>query len=48
MLCAPAFGQTTAKDWLQKGVDFSGQGKYDEASEANDRAIEINTHYAEA
>jgi len=48
MLCAPAFGQTTAKDWIHKGVDFYGQGRYNETIQAFDRAIEINPQYADA
>lgn len=48
MLSAPAFGQTTAKDWLDKGVDFFGQGKCDEAIQHYDKAIEINPQYAAA
>lgn len=48
MLCAPVFGQTTAEDWVEKGVDFFGQGKYDEAIKAFDKAIEINPQLAYA
>ncbi len=46
-LCAPAFGQTTAIDWNDKGNALVDQGKYDEAIKAYDRAIEINPQLAE-
>ncbi len=42
ILCMPAFGQTTAMDWLDKGLLLYNQSKYDEAIEAYDRAIEID------
>jgi tetratricopeptide (TPR) repeat protein len=42
LLCAPAFGQTTAFDWDNKGNDLKGQGKYDEAIQAYSKAIEID------
>lgn len=48
MLCAPAFGQTTAKDWIHKGVDLYGLGSYNETIQAFDRAIEIDPQYADA
>jgi len=48
VLCNTAFGQTTAKDWFDKGADLSNQSKYDEAVRALDKAIEINPQYAEA
>lgn len=48
MLCAPVFGQTTAEDWVEKGVDFFGQGKYDEALQTLDKAIEIDPKLADA
>ncbi len=47
VLCAPAFGQTTAIDWNDKGNVLVDQGKYDEAIKAYDRAIEINPQLAE-
>jgi tetratricopeptide (TPR) repeat protein len=48
VLCTPAFGQTTASEWLDKGNALAGQGKYDEAIQAFDKAIEINPQYADA
>jgi tetratricopeptide (TPR) repeat protein len=42
LLCKPAFGQTTAIDWVEKGDSFKDQGKFDEAIQAYDKAIEIN------
>jgi len=42
MLCVPAFAQTTAEDWFNKGVALAAQDKYDEALQAYDRAIELN------
>ena len=48
MLCLPAFGQTTAEEWFDKGVNLSNQSKYDEAMKAFDKAIELNPQYAEA
>ena len=47
VLCAPAFGQTTAIDWNDKGNVLVDQGKYDEAIKAYDKAIEINPQLAE-
>jgi tetratricopeptide (TPR) repeat protein len=47
-LCVPAFGQTTASEWFDKGNALSNRGKYDEAIKAYDKAIEINPQYASA
>jgi tetratricopeptide (TPR) repeat protein len=41
-LYVPAFGQTTAREWYNKGVTLGCQGKYDEAIQAFDKAIELN------
>jgi tetratricopeptide (TPR) repeat protein len=40
--------QTPAKEWFDKGVAFMNQNKYDEASQAFDKAIKINPQYVEA
>ncbi|HON37088.1 MAG TPA: tetratricopeptide repeat protein, partial [Methanothrix sp.] len=48
VLCAPTLGQTTAIDWYNKGIDLDSQGKYDEAIQAYDKAIEIDPQYTEA
>jgi hypothetical protein len=47
-LCMPGFGQTSANDWFDKGIALYNQGKYDQAIQAYDKAIEINPQYAEA
>ena len=44
----PAFGQMTAEDWYDKGVNLSNQSNYNEALIAFDKAIELNPQYAEA
>lgn len=41
-LVVPAFGQTTAENWMYKGAALAVQGKLDEAVMAFDRAIEID------
>lgn len=41
-LCELAFGQMTAVDWDNKGIDLKGQAKYDEALQAFDKAIELD------
>ncbi|HOI20250.1 MAG TPA: tetratricopeptide repeat protein [Methanothrix soehngenii] len=41
VLCAPAFGQTTANDWIDKGNALGLQGKFDEAIQAFDKAEEL-------
>jgi|WetSurSiteA1Bulk_404760.scaffolds.fasta_scaffold54131_2 lipoprotein NlpI len=38
----------SAEDWNNGGFAFSGQGKYDKAVQAFDKAIEINPRLAEA
>lgn len=48
VLCAPAFGQTTADDWGNKGVDLFNQGKYNESIQAFDKAIKLNPQDADA
>ncbi|MCJ7445870.1 MAG: tetratricopeptide repeat protein [Methanotrichaceae archaeon] len=48
ILCMPTLGQTTAKDWNDKGNALGSQGKYDEAITAFNKAIELNPKYAEA
>ena len=37
-----ASGQQTAADWVNKSVDLGTQGKYDEAIQACDKAIELD------
>jgi len=34
LLCVPVFGQTTAVDWDNKGIELVADGKYDEAIQA--------------
>jgi tetratricopeptide (TPR) repeat protein len=48
ILCAPAFGQTTAKDWVEKGIALTLAGKYNESIAAFDKAVELNPQYADA
>ena len=40
--------QTTAKDWFDKGIALQEQGKYDEAVQAYNKAIEIDPQHASA
>jgi tetratricopeptide (TPR) repeat protein len=40
--------QMTASDWFDKGLALSSQGKYDEAIQAFDKAIELDPQYANA
>ncbi|MDD1757109.1 MAG: tetratricopeptide repeat protein [Methanotrichaceae archaeon] len=47
-LSIPAFGQTTAEDWFNKGMNLSNQSKYGDALVAFDKAIELNPQYADA
>ncbi len=42
LLYAPAFGQTTAVDWDNHAIELVHEGKYDEAIQAYNKAIEIN------
>jgi tetratricopeptide (TPR) repeat protein len=44
----PAFGQTTAKEWFDKGNVSFQQGKYYEALQAFDKAVELNSSDAVA
>ena len=48
ILCAPAFGQTTAKDLVEKGNALFIESKYNESIEAFDEAIKLNPQYVEA
>ena len=49
MLCIPAFGQTTAEEWFNKGVELSQYyTELDNAVKAFDEAIALNPNYAEA
>ncbi len=48
MLCAPAFGQTTAKDWIHKGVEFYGQKSMRRPSKPSTKAAETNPQYQDA
>jgi tetratricopeptide (TPR) repeat protein len=40
MLCLPAFGQTTAEEWFDKGIAFMNQSKY-EAIQAFDKGVAL-------
>jgi tetratricopeptide (TPR) repeat protein len=48
MLCNPVFGQNSAKDWNDQGGALNSQGKYDEAIQAYDKAIQLDPNYAKA
>jgi len=48
LLIAPAQCQQTAEDWLKKGDLLLNSGKYDEAIEAFNRALELNQSYVDA
>ena len=48
VLLIPAFGQTTPEEWFDKGVALMNQSKYEEATQAFDKAIELNPQYVEA
>jgi Flp pilus assembly protein TadD len=48
LLYAPAFGQTTAVDWINKGNELVADAKYDEAIQAYNKAIDINPEDADA
>jgi len=47
VLCVPAFGQTTAKNWTAKGLALSAQGEYDDAIKAYDEAIRLDPNLVE-
>jgi tetratricopeptide (TPR) repeat protein len=47
-LLIPAFGQTTAEEWFDKGVTLMNQSKYDEALKALDNAIQLDPQDADA
>ncbi|MCJ7443511.1 MAG: tetratricopeptide repeat protein [Methanotrichaceae archaeon] len=41
--CLPALGQITALDWNDRGFDLLyGEGKYDEAKQAYDKATQLD------
>jgi tetratricopeptide (TPR) repeat protein len=42
LLCASASGQMTAVDWDNKGIELAASGKYDEALQSYNKAIEID------
>jgi tetratricopeptide (TPR) repeat protein len=42
LIIAPALGQQTTGDWVNKGTALFSQGKYNEAIQAYDKAIELN------
>ena len=47
VFCLPAFGQTTAEEWYNKGFDLDQiQYRYDEAIQAYDEAIRLDPRYA--
>jgi tetratricopeptide (TPR) repeat protein len=46
ILCTPAFGQTTPKDWWQKAFDLWNAGKYNESIEAANESIKLDPSYA--
>jgi tetratricopeptide (TPR) repeat protein len=46
ILCAPALGQTTAKDWSQKALNLSNAGRYNESIEAANESIKLDPNYA--
>ena len=41
-------GNSTAKEWIEKGYVLNDQGKYLEAIECFNKALEIDPEYAEA
>jgi tetratricopeptide (TPR) repeat protein len=42
----PAMGQTSASDWVDQSLALYNQGKYDEAIQACEKAIELDPKYA--
>ena len=48
MLCMPAFGQTTAEEWIAEGVALMNQGEYNETLQALDNAIQLDPQDADA
>ena len=48
MLIAPALGQQTASDWVNKGEALLNLSKYNESIDAYNKAIELNQSYAAA
>jgi tetratricopeptide (TPR) repeat protein len=42
----PAMGQTSASDWVDKSLVLYNQGRYNEAIQACDKAIELDPKYA--
>lgn len=47
LLCISAFGQTTASEWLDKGIALAKQVRYDEALIAFDKVIQLDPNLAE-
>lgn len=47
-LATPAVGQTNETDWFNEGMVSYGQGKYEAAVQAYDKAIGLNPQDAEA
>ena len=45
VLTTSAQGQQTAEDWFNKGDTLTSQGKYDEAIQAYDQAIQLKPNY---
>jgi tetratricopeptide (TPR) repeat protein len=46
LLIEPALGQQTASEWMDKGIALAEQGKYDEAIQVYDKAIEQDPTFA--
>ena len=42
LLTGPVYGQLTAGDWIERGRDFTEEGKYDAAINAFDEAIKLD------
>ncbi len=47
-LLVPVFGQETAEDWVKRGNKLCDQGKYSDAIQAYDKALEINPQLSAA
>lgn len=48
ILNVSVFGQTTSDDWVIQGMDLNDQGKYEEAIESYNRAIDLDPKNAKA